>query len=273
MDSTTRKQLLELSRAFYEAHAEAFDASRGHQPWPGWTRLLKALPELAPGKPMAQPAPAHPPASPPPPPLRVLDIGCGNARFARFLHDSGYAVEYTGLDANAALLDAARTRLPDHLRESVDLAEHDFLASDRPGAALPEGPYDLVVLMGVLHHVPGADWRRALLEASAARLAPSGTLALAAWQFGGRPRFERRTVAWDSLGPILGSPVDLERLEPGDTLLRFGNVPFAPPRYCHQVAEDEFLGWPEVLGLTAADEYHADGSAGDLNRYWLLRRP
>ena len=264
MDSTTRKQLLELSRAFYEAHAEAFDASRGHQPWPGWTRLLKALPA-----PVSTPTSTSTPA----PALRVLDIGCGNARFARFLHDSGYSIQYEGLDANAALLDAARTRLSDELRESVELAEHDFLAGDRPGAALPDGPFDLVVLMGVMHHVPGADWRRALLEASAARLAPGGTLALAAWQFGGRPRFERRMVAWDSLEPILGSPIDLERLEPGDTLLRFGDVPFAPPRYCHQVAEDEFLGWPEMLGLEAADEYRADGSAGDLNRYWVLRRP
>lgn len=260
MDSTTRKQLLELSRAFYEAHAEAFDASRGHQPWPGWTRLLGALPALVGAEDAASPA------------LRVLDIGCGNARFARFLHDSGYSIQYEGLDANAALLDAARARLPAPLRESVKLAEHDFLTGDRPGAALPDGPFDLVVLMGVLHHVPGADWRRALLEASAERLAPGGILALAAWQFGGRPRFARRTVAWDSLGPILGSPIDLKRLEPGDTLLRFGDVPFAPPRYCHQVSEDEFLSWPDILGLEAADEYRADGAAGDLNRYWVLRR-
>ena len=256
MDATTRKQLLELSRAFYDAHATAFDASRGHQPWPGWTRLLDSLPQ-----PDASGAT-----------LRVLDIGCGNARFARFLHDAGHAIDYVGLDANAALLDAARTRLPEGLSESTELAEHDFLAGERPGAALPAGPYDLVILMGVMHHVPGADWRQALLEESASRLSGRGILALATWQFGGRPRFDRRTVAWDSLGPVLGSPVDSEQLETGDTLLRFGDVPFAPPRYCHQVSEAEFRGWPESLDLEAADEYRADGSAGDLNQYWVLRR-
>ncbi|MFK7894195.1 MAG: class I SAM-dependent methyltransferase [Myxococcota bacterium] len=269
MNPTTRNQLLDLSRAFYEAHAEAFDASRGHQPWPGWARLLPALPALPRLEPDAEPGADTKTA---PRRLRVLDIGCGNARFARFLHDAGVALDYKGLDANAALLDAARERLPEELQDAVELEEHDFLAGEAPGAELPPGPFDLIVLMGVLHHVPGADWRQALLEASAARLAPGGILALAAWQFGGRPRFEKRTVAWESLGEILGSPVDLSTLEPGDTLLRFGDVPFAPPRYCHQVAEGEFMGWPEALDLEGLDEYRADGSEGDLNRYWVLRR-
>jgi hypothetical protein len=120
--------------------------------------------------------------------------------------------------------------------------------------------------------VPGADWRQALLAAAAERLAPGGLLALAAWQFAGRPRFERRMVSWDSIGEVLGQPIDLETLEPGDTLLRFGDVPFQPPRYCHQVTDEEFESWPEALGLEALDEFRADGADGDLNRYWVLRR-
>ena len=253
MNVLTRSQLLAVSEAFYRAHAEAFDASRGHHAWPGWQRLLEWL--SATGS-----------------PLSVLDIGCGNARLARFLHDAGFALQYTGVDGNAALLASARERLDVDLRAGCRLIHHDFLLSDRPGSALPAGPFDLIAMMGVLHHVPGRDWRLALLRAAADRLAPGGLLALAAWQFADRERFARRTVAWSELDPVCGEPIDEQQLEAGDRLLRFGDDPGAPPRFCHQVADPEFENWPEELGLEPLIEYRADGAEGDLNRYWILKR-
>ncbi|HEB88251.1 MAG TPA: methyltransferase domain-containing protein, partial [Deltaproteobacteria bacterium] len=144
--------------------------------------------------------------------------------------------------------------------------------SREPGARLPEGPFDLIALMGVLHHVPGRDWRLDLLRAAARRLAPGGLLALATWQFADRERFARRIVPWSEAGPVLGRPIDPRQLEPGDRLLRFGDDPTAPPRYCHQVSADEFGSWPAALGLTPVATYASDGAEGDLNRYWLLRR-
>jgi SAM-dependent methyltransferase len=259
MDPFTRKQLLTASEAFYRAHARAFDESRGHQAWPGWQRILPWL--------------SAPPGTQDSARLPVLDIGCGNARFARFLHDAGVAFSYTGVDANAALLAAARERLAPELAADSELVEHDFLASPSPGSDLPKGPFRLVVLMGVLHHVPGRDWRLALLRAARDRLRPGGLLTLATWQFANQARFANRFVEWDALGPVLGRPVDPACLEDGDRLLRFGSDPSAPPRYCHQVADPEFESWPEALGLEALAEYRADGAEGDLNRYWVLRRP
>lgn len=261
MDTFTRSQLLALSDAFYRAHAEAFDASRGHRAWPGWQRLLEWLPAIdsaagSTGK----------------SPLRVLDIGCGNARLARFLHDSGFDLQYLGVDANKALLASARRRWPSDLADRCELILQNFLLSDEPGSALPDGPFDLIAVMGVLHHVPGRDWRLALLRAAAARLAPGGLLALAAWQFADRERFKRRTVDWSAAGFALNKPIDLNFLEAGDRLLRFGNDEATPPRYCHQVSAPEFEGWPEELGLEPLADYRADGAEADLNRYWVLRR-
>jgi hypothetical protein len=126
--------------------------------------------------------------------------------------------------------------------------------------------------MGVLHHVPGRDWRLALLRAAADRLARGGILALAAWQFADRERFVRRTVDWRTAEHVLDQPIDPDHLEAGDRLLRFGDNDAMPPRYCHQVADLEFEGWPEELGLEPLADFHADGAQGNLNRYWILRR-
>ncbi len=261
MDVRTRQQLLALSRAFYDAHAMGFDESRGHRPWPGWLRLKAMLPE---------PGSADP--------LAVLDVGCGNARLARFLADAGHRLRYVGVDANRALLEAARARLAPELADRVELVHADFLAGEAPGAGLPDGPFALVALFGVLHHVPGRDWREALLRALARRVAPGGLLALTVWQFAGRDRFERRRVSWSQPGPVLGSPIDVDGLEPGDALLRFGADPEAPPRYCHQVDAGEL----EALARAAAEEgleappsadFSADGEGDALNRYLVMRRP
>lgn len=265
MDQRTRSQLLALSEAFYRAHADAFDASRGHQAWPGWQRLLEWLP--SPGSPRSSEVSRDSK-------LTVLDIGCGNARLVRFLDDAGFSPDctYTGVDANAELLLAARKRLAERPGDDCQLIQQDFLASDQPGAELPEGPFRLIAIMGVLHHVPGRDWRLRLLQAAAERLECGGILALATWQFAGRERFARRRVAWSDLGPVLGEEIDTACLEEGDALLRFGDDPSLPPRYCHQVSDEEFEAWPAQLGLEALADYRADGAQGDLNRYWVLER-
>jgi SAM-dependent methyltransferase len=212
----------------------------------------------------------------------VLDIGCGNARLAAFLHAALRAPDvasgerprplaYLGIDANEALLTAARARLSPEVAAEVRLRQQDFLAPPSPGAALPKGPFDFVAVFGVLHHVPGHDWRTALLRAAANRLADGGVLALAAWQFADRPRFARREVDWTALPPVLGTKLDPAALEPGDRLLRFGTDPALPPRYCHQVADAELDALPRTLGLECLDDFRADGAEGDLNRYLVLR--
>lgn len=290
MNARTRAQLLELNRRFYEAHAEAFDRSRGDRPWPGWHRLLALLPPAPAPFPPAPPPPPdpmsptpgeprRPPDAPAPPPAaprrrlgRVLDIGCGNGRFACFLDEAGLEFDYTGVDVNAALLDSARRRLPPRAARASRLIRQDFLAGAGPGTDLPPGPFELIVLMGVLHHVPGADWRLALLRAATARLAPAGWLALAVWQFASDPRETRKRVAFEALGPVLGAPIEIGTLEPGDDLLRFGADPAAPPRYCHAVSDGEFEAWPQALALACRADFRADGPSGASNRYALLHR-
>lgn len=232
MDEPTARRLNDLNRQFYQITAPEFDASRA-DPWPGWERLLPYL---------------HAPL------LSVLDVGCGNGRLGTFLAgrlQSG--IRYHGLDSSAALLDRARSALGGI---EVRLDVWDLL--DDP---LPPGPYDLIALFGVLHHVPGADRRRALVADLAARVAPGGVLAFAAWRFYDFERFRARIVPWPE-----GFTV-----EPGDYVLDWRRG--APAlRYCHHIDDAEHASLIAATGLTELKTFYADGRTNDMNRYSILKR-
>lgn len=96
--------------------------------------------------------------------IRLLDFGCGNGRLVPFLP----TVTYVGVDSNPSYIDAAR-------------AEHD-----RPGVTFICGdvfdlgtfaiePVDVVVCIGVLHHLDDRTARRALGSAREL-LRPGGRL-------------------------------------------------------------------------------------------------
>lgn len=231
MDTATIRHLNDLNRRFYAATAADFDATR-QQPWDGWERLLSHLYA----------------------PLSVLDVGCGNGRFGLFLADrfGKDHLHYVGLDSSAALLERARAAL---VGIDARFEEHDIVEQP-PDPSL--GQFGLVVLFGVLHHVPGATNRLALLRALADRVAPGGLLAWTEWRFLENPRLVERSVPWDA---------NLQ-VEPGDTLLdwRRGAQTL---RYCHAVDDAEHAQLIAAAGLRVVDEYRADAA----NLYTVLQRP
>jgi SAM-dependent methyltransferase len=98
------------------------------------------------------------------PRARVLDAGCGTARLRDHLGDC----EYVGVDLSERYLEAARRRHGHRGR---------FFRADvtLPGALAAEGPFDLVILSALLHHLDDAR-ADALLRASARTLAADGRL-------------------------------------------------------------------------------------------------
>ncbi len=93
---------------------------------------------------------------------RALDVGCGLGTFARRL--GGVVAHVDALDRDRGVIARAK-RLSDAL-PNVHFVEADFITWR------PEGPYDAVTMVAVLHHLP---FRAALMKA-AALLRPGGVL-------------------------------------------------------------------------------------------------
>ena len=193
-------------------------------------------------------------------------MGCGNGRFGWFLSERQPELRYLGLDASAELLEIARSRGP--IGTAAELRQLDIVEQDLD-ACLGGRRFSLVALMGVLHHVPGAEHRRALLRALAGRLRPGGLLALTSWQFEAYQRFRDRIVAWEAYNRDAAEPIDPAQLEPGDHLLRWGRG--ARLRYCHFADEDETHALLTPLPCQTLASYRADGREGRLNHYVVLR--
>ncbi|GAA3761118.1 SAM-dependent methyltransferase [Spinactinospora alkalitolerans] len=98
----------------------------------------------------------------------ALDVGCGDGLLVR--RRAGRARRATGVDRSAAMVPLARER-SGHVG-NADFVEADVC--DAVGGRLPEGGYDFVSAVAVVHH-PG--FARAV-EAMVRLLAPGGRLAV-----------------------------------------------------------------------------------------------
>ncbi|MEZ4218031.1 MAG: class I SAM-dependent methyltransferase [Myxococcota bacterium] len=247
MDAATQRALVDLVRDFYDAIADDFDATRDH-PWPGWERLATAL--------AARVDPSRP--------LHVLDVGCGNARLARFLRARGHReLRYAGIDACAALVARAREAEPTGVFE-----RRDAVLAPLPARVCGRVAFDLVAAFGFLHHVPDGAARAGKVGELARFVAPGGLLALSFFRFDRAERFARRTVDWGAAPSV--APAALER---GDALLAWGDA--GAVRYCHAWSDEEVANALAPLESTAFArvlDFASDGREGDLNRHVVLAR-
>ena len=94
MKRETVEALDHINRDFYIAQSDEFSATRG-KPWPAWDRVLDRV--------ISSREFEHAGHS-------ILDVGCGNGRFASLLEDTPAADwRYLGIDASPALTSLARS--------------------------------------------------------------------------------------------------------------------------------------------------------------------
>lgn len=272
------RKLNALTSDFYAREAASFSATR-QAPWHGWEKAwgLITAPNAAQG-----PFPSHAAvrdslssraaripddsAGDSGAPLTILDLGCGNLRFERFLAEHTNApLRITALDncpdlASPAIgaLSAAfphspssssaasktkggdasgqGTNLPE--KTTVDLRALDIVESLLDGTfadRLPRNSCDLAVAFGLMHHLPTGALRARVLEGLLSSLRPGGFAIVSFWQFLNDARLAAKAAAATAEGRVAHG---LPTFQENDFLLGWQHAE-GVYRFCHHTPEKE----------------------------------
>ncbi len=232
----------------YKDYAEEFSNTRKIA-WKGW---FKILPFLNKNK-----------------ELKILDLGCGNARFLGFLVEQGYKISlYVGIDSSQEMLNIAYKEIREQMSSQNVMFDFDLCQKNLDLSDWDEGiddSFDLIVGFGVIHHLKSFKARKFILEKSQKLLEKDGVLALSFWQFLKSERLKSLIVEPAEIG------VNHKSLGENDYYLTFGKDKKAY-RFCHFTTEHEVAELEESSNLKRVKDFYADGKEGNLNFYcvWSL---
>ena len=252
MDPAVITQLNQLNRDFYQTVGESFDQTR-QTSWDGWQQLLPEIESLS-------------------PPLKVVDLGCGNGRFGQFLaeHFPDEEIDYRGIDQNLYLLKAAQSNSwPPHFTVNFDQADLIELIRqpDFWHTLLTDTDHlspTLITLFGMMHHLPSFELRQQLLTQLADLLSADGILIFSAWQFAEDPRYQHRFINPEKVG------IDSLQLETNDYILDWQRGATAY-RYCHFMNPTEAETLIQQSQLQIVRQFCADGKTQQLNKYYVCK--
>jgi SAM-dependent methyltransferase len=270
MDKTLATQLAKLNQDFYKKTANSFDQTR-RRPWEGWDRLAT---EIRNSKFENQNKSESPNSKSKTLTIKnklaahgsqlkaVLDLGCGNARFAEFLSQHYSKLKYVGIDFSRDLLQKAETTL-----EKTDF-EYNLIYADLLSNWEKEvkEKFDLVVAFGLFHHIPGFENRKKLFQKMVNLTNKTGIIVITAWQFVNMKRFEGRILNKEQIKEKLG--LDTSKFEKNDYILDWQRDTVAY-RYCHYLDDEEIKELTgDSIKLTAS--FESDGKSGKANKYFIL---
>ena len=235
-------RLNQINREFYATFAASFSETRSESA----QELQVILPYIADG-------------------ARVLDIGCGNGRVAALLGRQRRGVTYIGVDASEEMISSARHRTQGAEFLVADITRPDWAdcLSGQAGSQPGQRAFDCVLMLAVLHHIPGGDVRARLMRQVRELLAPQGRLVVSTWQFMDNERMRKKIVPWSTVG------IDERELEPGDVLLDWKRGG-AGLRYCHWIGKDELDTLAAQAALNVVQTWRAGGREGNLSLYAVL---
>ena len=256
ISASTAERLSRITSEFYALQAQSFSATR-QTPWQGWRQCLDVMPQLISGE---KPS--------------VLDVGCGNLRFARFLRDKAGIVpaKYFAVDNCKPLVESgeANTHVSDLAFIELDVIKS--LLDNTLSSRLTVPACDLVVAFGFLHHVPGAEKRLQLLRTLLEKAKPGGYVCVSFWQFMNSQKLAAKAQETTAQG-LRALGIDISEFEEHDYLIGWQDKANTW-RYCHHFSQEEL---DELLASLGSDvhvcaQFSADGKDNNLNRYVILQR-
>lgn len=248
----TKEQILKISNCtsnFYQCVNKSFSETRNN-PWPGWDLFLDVVLQIAIKSKE---------------PIRILDIGCGNLRYEKYLTQH--------LNNNELIFDCIDNCKPlveENIRSfnNLNFYEDDIIKSllnDKN--FIKSSNYDLVVSFGLFHHIPNKKIRYKLIKQMLKACNKNGIVAISFWQFMTDKRLAKKAFEATVKAKKY---LNIDTLEDNDYFLQWkdnGSV----YRYCHYFNDEEIDNIINDLQLNVIKGYNEDGATGNLNKYLVIQ--
>lgn len=102
---------------------------------------------------------------------QIVDIGCGNGRFAGFIKEKNLSCKYLGIDNSTRLIQIAKEKHPHQF----------FMEGDQLDLPVDNEATDLILCIRTFHHLPSSRMRRKALSEMSRVLKPNGILIISVW--------------------------------------------------------------------------------------------
>jgi tRNA (uracil-5-)-methyltransferase TRM9 len=248
MNRKTILSLNLLNRDFYENTGHIWNPDPYYF-WEGWELFLEDL-NIFNGK-----------------NIKVLDLGCGNGRFANFLEARKEVIkadfEYLGLDFAPDKI--GEMKLPNWAKiQKMDLIEKGLEVQEK---------FDLVLAFGLFHHIPSQSLRQRLFEQIAKVMKQESLFIFTTWQYLDLLRLQKRVI---DLNTTYGQQVldkfgiDKDELEEGDNILDWVKKVHTF-RYAHYFELEEIKNYLDKARLNFIRDFRCDDRDGKRNRYYITK--
>lgn len=217
------EEINQLNKEFYEAHNESFSKSRKDNFWEGFSSTLQFI---KPGS-------------------KVLDLGCGNARFLEFLLKNHINCEYLGIDNSKEFISNNKLNYPEAEFEIVDAINNISEINQI---------FDFIGVFGVTHHIPSREFRKKWFEDLNKLVSLNGYLYISFWNF-------------DTSKADLNFKPKMYQVEDGDFFLGWKGD-FKQHRFCHKYSSEELN---EIKSYFQNFEIVSEFESDD-NKYLVFKR-